>query len=214
MGCPPSLYPPLFFVTPPDLPRDRVVTIAGQALRGGVTHVILRRPDASARNLYQMAIAIAPVIRASGAMLVIADRLDVALAVDGAGVQLGHGSLPPEAARPVIAGWPMGVSVHSRDEAVSASAAGADWLLAGNIFNTATHPDRPGKGSGLICDIVAATGTPVIAIGGMTPEVVPEVVAAGATGIAVIRAISDAPDRTQAARALRAALDNATGERS
>lgn len=191
-----------------------MVTTAGQALRGGVTHVILRCPDVPARTLHQLAVAMAPAVRAAGATLVIADRVDVALALDGAGVQLGHGSLPPDAVRAVIADRLMGVSVHSRDEALAADAAGANWLLAGNIYDTATHPDRPGKGPGLIREIVAATGTPVIAIGGITPATVPEVVAAGATGIAVIRAISDAPDATRAARALRDALDNATGERS
>lgn len=214
LGIPSPSYPPLFFVTPPDLRGDQVSRIAGQALLGGITHIILRRPGASARDLYRLGLAVASLVRDAGATLVIADRLDVALALDGTGVQLGHASMPPEAARPLFGGRPMGVSVHSLDEARAASAAGADWLLAGNIYDTATHPERPGKGPGLIRDLVAATGTPVIAIGGIAPASVPEVIAAGAAGVAVIRAISDAPDPTRAARALRDALDNAVGVRS
>lgn len=202
--------PALFFVTPPDTPDDHLVNLVALALEGGVTHVLLRRPESTARQLYDLALWLTPPVHAADAALVIAERLDVALAIEGAGVQLSARSLPLHIAKQIAPGRPMGASVHAAPEPTALRP--ADWLIAGNIYDTATHPKRPGKGAGLVREIADTTSTPVIAIGGITPARVPEVMLAGAAGIAVIRAISDAPSPTQAARTLRDALDNATGD--
>ena len=125
--------------------------------------------------------------------LFVNDRLDVALALNAAGVQLGHGSLPPSAARHLDARWWIGRSVHDLAEAEAARAEGADYLVVGPVFATATHPDRPALGVGPLREI-ARLGLPVIAIGGVTPAGTREVKAAGAYGVAAIRALWDAAE--------------------
>jgi thiamine-phosphate diphosphorylase len=133
------------------------------------------------------------------ARLFVNDRLEVALAVGAAGVQLGAGSLDPEDARRLEPRWWIGKSVHDLGEAAAARAGGADYLLVGPLYRTATHPDREPLGLARLGAIVAL-GLPVIAIGGVTPARVGEVRRAGAYGVAAIRALWDAADPTDAAR--------------
>jgi len=133
------------------------------------------------------------------ARLFINDRLDVALEVRAAGVQLGRGGLRPEDARRCDPEWWIGVSVHDLDEAESARDAGADYLLAGPVFATASHPDRVPLGLTRLEEVIAL-GVKVIAIGGITVDRAREVKAAGAWGVAAIRALWDAPDPKAAAR--------------
>lgn len=137
--------------------------------------------------------------------LFVNDRLDVALAVGASGVQLGHGSLAPEHARCLNPTWWIGKSVHGLAEAEAARAEGADYLLAGPVFATATHPNREPLGLGVLRQI-AGLGLPVVAIGGVTPERVKGITAAGAHGVAAIRALWDAADPAEAARRMLAEL--------
>jgi thiamine-phosphate diphosphorylase len=126
----------------------------------------------------------------------------VALAVGAAGVQLGQGSLEPEDARRLNPGWWIGRSVHDLREAEAAHAGGADYLLVGPVFPTATHPDRPPLGLARLKEIVGL-GLPIIAIGGVTPERMPELMAGAAIhGVAAIRALWHAADPADAARRL------------
>ena len=132
--------------------------------------------------------------------LFVNDRLDVALAVGAAGVQLRQGSLNPEDARRLNAGWWIGESVHDLREAADAHARGADYLLVGPVFPTATHPDRAPLGLARLKEI-AAVGLPVIAIGGVTPERIPALVAVATIhGVAAISAVWHAADPADAAR--------------
>lgn len=131
--------------------------------------------------------------------LFINDRLDIALAVNAAGVQLGVGSLPVSAARRLRPAWWIGKSVHALAEADAAKAEGADYLLVGPVYPTATHPDRSPLGLEMLGRI-ARLGVPVIAIGGIDPGRAREVKTAGAYGAAAIRALWDAADPADAAR--------------
>lgn len=133
------------------------------------------------------------------AWLFVNDRLDVALAVGAAGVQLGAASLDPQDARRLEPRWWIGKSVHDLEEAAAARAGGADYLLVGPLYRTATHPDREPLGLARLGPIVSL-GLPVIAIGGVTPPRVGELRQAGAYGVAAIRALWDAPDPAAAAR--------------
>ena len=132
--------------------------------------------------------------------LFVNDRLDVALAVGAAGVQLGQGSLTPEDARRLNVGWWIGQSVHDLREAAAAHAGGADYLLVGPVFPTATHPDRAPLGLAQLKEIVGV-GLPVIAIGGVTPQRIPDLMAVATIhGVAAIRALWHAADPADAAR--------------
>ncbi|MGH7615175.1 MAG: thiamine phosphate synthase [Gemmatimonadales bacterium] len=142
-----------------------------------------------------------------GAALFVNDRLDVALAVHASGVQLGRGSLPPTEARRLNAAWWIGRSVHSMDEARSALVEGADYLLAGPVYATATHAAAAPLGVRWLAEI-AGVGLPVIAIGGVTPARVRDLREAGAHGVAAIRALWDATDPARAAQEMLMAMDD------
>jgi thiamine-phosphate diphosphorylase len=133
------------------------------------------------------------------ARLFVNDRLDVALAADAAGVQLTRASLAPGDARALDPHWWIGLSVHDLEAATAARIAAADYLLVGPVFPTATHPDRQPLGVTPLADI-AALGLPVIAIGGVTVERIPELRQAGVYGAAAIRALWDAADPAGIAR--------------
>jgi thiamine-phosphate diphosphorylase len=138
--------------------------------------------------------------------LFVNDRLDIALACDASGVQLGSASLDPEDARRLDTRWWIGKSVHTLAEAEAAQTAGADYLLAGPVFPTATHPTRDPLEPTTLSAIVAL-GLPVIAIGGVTPGRAVSLKAAGVHGVAAIRALWDAMDGPDAARLLRQELN-------
>lgn len=165
--------------------RARAVLEAG----GHAVALHLRGPRTHGRRLYELAATLVPAARASGATVLVNDRVDVALAVGADGVQLGRrGMLPADARR--IAGPEMlvGCSVCTRAEGVEAVAGGADFLLAGNVYPTDSHPGRPGIGPVGIAAMLEL-GVPLVGIGGITPERVPEVRRAGARGVACIRAV-------------------------
>lgn len=140
--------------------------------------------------------------------LIVNDRLDVALAAAAHGVELRGDSLSPRDARSLDPQWWIGLSVHDLAEARAAHAAGADYLLVGPAFATATHPDRVPLGLARLTEIVSrGGGLPVIAIGGVTPERVPELKRAGVYGVAAIRALWAAADPAEAARRMTQELD-------
>jgi len=116
-------------------------------------------------------------------------------------VQLSQGSLSVADARRMGPRWWIGRSVHNLSEAQAALAEGADYLVVGPVFPTATHPERTPLGTEVFARI-AKLGPPVVAIGGVTPPRAAELVAAGAYGVAAIRALWDAADPAAAVRAL------------
>jgi len=129
---------------------------------------------------------------------------DPALArVAGAqGVHLRGSDLLPADARAVFGpGW-IGVSVHDVEAGRRAFQEGADYLIAGNVFDTPTHPDRPGRGLEWLERLVRSVAGPVLAIGGMTLERLPAVRDCGAWGVAAISTLWDAPDPAATAAAM------------
>ena len=131
--------------------------------------------------------------------LFVNDRLDIALAAGADGVQLRRDSLDPRDARRLNPAWLIGVSVHDLTQARAACAERPDYLLVGPVFATATHPDAPPLGLERLAEIVLL-GLPVIAVGGVTAERIPEVTMTGAHGVAAIRALWDSADPAAAAR--------------
>jgi len=161
----------------------------------------VRGRNSSAALLARCATRFTSLASPADAAVIINARPDLARAVAAQGVQLGAGDLPvPEARRVLGTGW-IGRSVHGVAEAREAIDEGADYLLLGTIFESASHPGRAGLGLGVLAE-VAAFGTPVIAIGGMTPARAPDVREAGAWGVAAIRALWHAADSYAAAMEL------------
>ena len=178
-------------------PLEKVVS---EAVSGGVGMVQLREKSLSTGDLFRLAARLRRATLAK-ALLMVNDRLDVALAVEADGVHLASHSLPVREAKK-IAGERLlvGRSVHSVEEAVVAENDGADYLILGTIYGTASHPGRPPSGPGLIEAVKARVRTHVYAIGGINASNVEEVMRAGADGVAVIRSILGAPDPGIAAR--------------
>lgn len=166
----------------------------------------LREPDLPAAELYALARVLRPVTRGR-ALLIVHDRVDVALAAEADGAQLGERSLPVEAARRVAGSrLLLGRSVHSAAGAAQAARDGADFVLLGTIFTSASHPDHPPGGPALVRSARAVCALPLVGIGGIDATNAAQVLAAGADGVAVIRAILGAAYVAAAARALKATL--------
>lgn len=205
--------PCLHVVTTDEVAQSPEVGRVAEAMLGAAgerlaLHLRLRRADAL--SLYRLAGRLAEVARRTGGWCVVNGRLDVALAAGAQAAQLGAGSLPLAAARKV-AGRRLflGASVHSPEEAAGAAGSGADYLLAGTVFETATHPNRPPAGTDVVTECARA-GLPVIGIGGIDLDNAPRVMAAGAAGIAVVRAVWSAPDPVEEALRL---IEQIQGER-
>lgn len=171
------------------------------AVRGGAGVIQLRDKAASAAEL----LARSETLRRAlpDAILLVNDRVDVALAAGVDGVQLGAGALPVTAARRLLGPAALiGRSVHSVPEAVAAEVDGADFLVVGTIYPTDSHPGKAPVGPALLEAVTAAVRLPFYAIGGITVATAADCIRRGAHGIAVIRAISAAADPEAAARAL------------
>lgn len=153
-------------------------------------------PRVTARALHDLALRLLPVARGCGALLVVNDRLDVALAAGADAVQLGAASLAPDRLPSAARGLRVGRSVH--DAAEARDAVDAEWLLAGTLYASGSHPGRPGAGVDHVTRISEVASAPLIGIGGITPERVKGVRAAGAHGVAVRAGVWDAQDAATA----------------
>jgi thiamine-phosphate diphosphorylase len=203
--------PRLHLVTDDDvLAHPAFPDVATRLLRAGAGHVALhvRGPRTTARALYAWACALLAPAREAGAWLVVNDRVDVALTVGVRRVHLGGRSLPVAVSRDILGeGAGVGVSAHGAPDVAAAAEAGADWIFAGTIYATPGHPGLSGSGPRGVAEAVgSAAGIPVLGIGGVTPERVAELRAAGAHGVAVIRGVWRAPDPIAALRAYLQAL--------
>lgn len=202
--------PQLHLITDPALEPLEQVRRIELAVPHGVDAVHLRLPAASAREVYDLAMVLQGSLVSRGVPLIVNDRIDVALAVNAGGVQVGARGLPLRAVRRMLGpAAPVGVSVHSVDEAAAAERDGATWVTFGHVWETGSHPGEPGRGVEALREVAAAVEIPVIAIGGITTAQVPEALAAGASGIAVISAILAADDPAEATGTIRGALDTA-----
>lgn len=120
---------------------------------------------------------------------IVNDRVDIALASGAHGVQLTAKSIVLSDVKAIAPALRIGASVHSPEEAREAEKAGAEWCVAGHVFETPTHPGEPRRESNFINELVAEVNIPVIAIGGVRPEHVRLLVHKGAHGVAAIRGI-------------------------
>jgi thiamine-phosphate pyrophosphorylase len=167
---------------------DGLVECVGWAARAGVHLVQVRERDLEGGGLTALVRRCVGAVAGTRARVLVNDRLDVAIAAGAHGVHLRSDSLPASAVRSRCPhGFLVGRSVHSREEAVEAVAdRGLDYLLFGTMFPTASKPGRQPAGPSTLASVVASTRIPVLAVGGVTPDNVCEVAAAGAAGFAAI----------------------------
>ena len=161
----------LYLVADPDHAGGRpLLEVVDSALRGGVTAVQLRSKRASPRDLLATGAEVRDLARRHGAMFLVNDRPDLALALEADGAHLGPDALPPSEARKLLPSPAiLGVSVSTLEEAARAEQEGADYLGAGPVFRTATKEDAGEPlGLDLLARIAASVRIPVVGIGGIT----------------------------------------------
>jgi thiamine-phosphate diphosphorylase len=169
---------------------------SGAPTRTMALHV--RGPRSSGRRIHELVLELHDIARANGALLVVNDRVDVALTVQGVGIHLGVRSLPVREVRALV-DRPLGMSIHAAEGASSARLAGADWVLAGHVFETPSHPRVAARGTGWLREVACpADALPTLGIGGITGDRVAEVLESGAIGIGVLSGIWNAPDPVDA----------------
>ena len=198
-------------ITDEVLARPRALSgVVREALAAGAPTIQLRLKSASARELLEAAQTLMPVVRSAGALFIVNDRLDVALAAGADGVHLGPDDLPVKDVRRVADArsgvadtFIVGYSTDTTDEAARAEAEGADYLGVGAVYATANKSDA-GDVIGLkgLRRVVKAVSIPVVAIGGITPERAPAVAKTGACGSATIGAVMSAAEPAEAVREL------------
>ncbi|MYL68013.1 thiamine phosphate synthase [Halorubrum distributum] len=184
--------------------------VVAAALDGGVDVVQFRDKAASARERYETGLRLRELTAEAGVPLVVNDRIDLAAAVDADGVHLGQSDLPVAVAREQLGeSAVVGVSASTVEQAEAAEAAGADYLGVGAVYGTDSKDvsgDRNGIGVERIAAVADAVEIPVIGIGGIDAGNAAPVVAAGATGVAVLSAITAAEDPAAATAAIREAV--------
>lgn len=184
---------------------DFGVQAAAIAAAGSGVALHARAPESNAAQLTVFARRLVALAKPAEAAVVVSGRPDIARGVGAQGIQLRAGDLEVSEARAVLGGGWIGRSVHSEEEAAAAVAAGADYLVVGTIFETASHPGRAASGLEMVTRC-AALGKPVLAIGGMNPERARQAVEAGAWGVAAISALWLADDPYAAAMAMLEAM--------
>ncbi len=180
------------------LPLTQAVRLA---LEGGVRAIQVREKDLTVRELLELARELRQVTREFQAKLFINDRIDIAVAVSADGVQLGHQSIPPAAARRVVGrDMLIGVSTHNIQEAKAAEDGGADFITFGPIFYTESKAIF-GPAVGLEClkSVKGSVCIPVFGLGGIKSGNAEQVMSCGADGISLISAIFGAEEIWKAA---------------
>jgi thiamine-phosphate pyrophosphorylase len=191
----------VYLVTDRAQTRGRpLLAVVEDALRGGVRAVQLRERGLDARALLALARELRTVTRNYDALLLVNDRVDVALACDADGIHLPTHSFAVSDARRLLGSQRLiGVSTHRLEEVTAAARAGADFVVFGPVYETPSKRQYGAPVGPAALEAATGVGIPVLAIGGMTAERVGEVQARRASGIAVIRAILGARDPANAA---------------
>jgi thiamine-phosphate pyrophosphorylase len=184
--------------------------ILAAAIAGGAQMIQLREKTEPSGTIFALAQKLLARCRAAGVPFIVNDRVDLAVAVEADGVHLGQEDLPPRAARALMKpGMILGLSTHSEEQAAAAQAAGADYVAVGSMFPTTTKRIKHLVGPALARRARPLVRVPLVGIGGITPENVAEVIAAGCDGVAVISAVGAAPDPAAAARRFVEAIERA-----
>jgi thiazole tautomerase (transcriptional regulator TenI) len=199
--------PGLMLVTEP-MEQERLTAIVRQAAEGGVNMVQLRDKTQTPSELTSTAAVLKRTLPET--LILVNGCPTAARGARVGGVHLPEEGVQTKEARAAVGAYRLvGRSVHSVEAAQKAAGEGADYLIAGTIFASRSHPDLPPAGLEFLREVCAAVTIPVLAIGGITPENAPDCLRAGAAGIAVLSAILSAADPRAAAQRYRQSLETA-----
>ena len=202
----------LYLVTPGDPPAGPLDEFLPRVLEAGVDIVQLRDKHLDARPLLELAAVVRRRTLEFGALFLVNDRVDLAIAAEADGVHVGQQDLSPAEARRQMGPQALiGLSTHAPGEILAASSSSsasseADYIAVGPVYATPTKPGRPAVGPDLLRFAAERAAQPFFAIGGVDAGNLAEVLAAGARRIAVVRALTEAEDPGAAARWLSQAL--------
>ena len=190
--------------------RDEV-KLARQAILGGVRLIQLRDKERSSAELLPLARKLQQLCAESSVLFLVNDRVDLALGAEADGVHLGPGDFPVQEARKLLP-WDklIGCSVKTLAQARRAAEEGADYVSVGSIYPSPTKPQAKVVGLDLLRQTRGELSLPLVAIGGIGPERVAEVLTAGADAVAVVSAVLQAEDVTTAVRELVQKIEEAS----
>jgi thiamine-phosphate pyrophosphorylase len=188
--------------------KENPAQVLREAIEGGITLFQFREKGTGALTgdkKVELAKELQQICREHQLPFIVNDDIDLAIALNADGIHIGQEDEPVEDVRKKIGGKIIGVSVHSYEEAMVAAAGGADYFGIGPVFPTKTKEDaKPSNGTKLIEELrERGFSIPIVGIGGITAENAGTVIQAGADGVSVITAISQAPSVTETAKALR-----------
>lgn len=167
---------------------DDFIRIGSDVAKSAESAIHVRMPGAQGGDVFDIARHLKLALLSTSSQVMVNDRLDIAMAVNANGVQLGERSLPVLAARRLLGTTKLiGRSVHDVAGAKQAVADGADYLLAGHVFDTESKQGEPGRGLEWLNEICMSVAVPVVAIGGINLERIDDVMEAGVWGVAVGR---------------------------
>lgn len=175
-----------------------------QAILGGCTLIQLREKDCSSLEFFETAMSIKEITDRYMIPLIINDRIDIALAIDAAGVHIGQRDIPASIARKLIGDYKiLGVSASNVEEAIRAQSNGADYLGVGSMFTTDTKTDARLTPMDELVRIREHTTIPIVAIGGINKTTIPKFKGRDIDGLAVVSAVISEPDIKAAAQELK-----------
>lgn len=192
--------------------EEALVAQVAAAARAGIHLVQVRERDLEGGPLLALVEQCLAAVRGTTTRVLVNERLDVALAAGAHGVHLRGDSVAATRVRAMVPqGFVIGRSVHDQDDTRRAVRDGADYLLFGTVFETASKPGRMGSGVRALAAVAGMTSIPVLAVGGVVPERAGEIARAGASGVAAIGMFMDAaPSRLAAiVDSLATAFDSA-----
>ncbi len=182
-------------LTKPQLPHT---TITEKCVEAGIKMLQLREKHLSDRELIQIGRDIRSITKGSETSFVINDRPDIAVLCDADYLHLGQDDITIEDARKIVGNMKIGLSTHSIEQARDALTKNPDYIGFGPIYptNAKAKPDKP-VGTKLLREVLSFAAVPVVAIGGIFPENINEVIDAGAKNIAMVRYFMQTSDFTQ-----------------
>lgn len=183
----------LYLVTEESVPLDNLLNVVTKAIQGGVTIVQLREKNCNGKEFYEKAKILKKLLDSYDIPLIINDRIDIAIAVNAAGVHIGQTDLPIQIVKEMVPkSFIIGVSAGNLEEAENAEREGATYIGVGSVFPTGTKGDAKLLAPGVLEEITKTVSIPVVAIGGIALENVQTLQHTGIAGVAVVSAIMKA----------------------